>query len=587
MSLLGSSIVFLGAAVIAVPVFKKLKLGAILGYLVAGAAIGPFLLNLVNDPGTIMHVAEIGVVLLLFLIGIELEPEKLLRLRNAVVVTGGGQLVITALVIGTALIAIYGDWATSLVIALAVTLSSTAFAIQLMNEHRMLKSPPGQQGFSILLMQDLAVIPILLLVDALATSSSSSDPAWYISLGAILLVLLIGKYLINPFLRLMASYGSSEVMTASALLIVLATALGMETAGLSMGMGAFVAGVLLANSSFRHQMEMEIEPFKGLLLGLFFIAIGMNLDLGLLIQQPLLILSAAIALVLVKTFIIWGLLRLGKQSSKDALHVGLMLSQGGEFAFVVMTQAAGNGLIEAALANQVTLIVGISMALTAPLVIMHSQFFSTPNCPKVYDGVREHDEPAVIIAGFGRFGQITGRILAANDIPFTALDNDAGHIEFVNKFGNKVFYGDASRLDMLKIAGIEHARIVLVALDSEDESLRVAEVVRHHYPKVRLVVRGHNRFSVQLYRQKGVSTVVRELMGSSLEAADLVLQELGFSEFESDNLVQIFERHDKQVLEKSAELDGDIGTLIEHSLHSRERLASLFQQDKEEISHSN
>lgn len=584
MSVLGSVIVFLGAAVVAVPIFKKLKLGAILGYLVAGAAIGPFLLNLVNDPGTIMHFAEIGVVLLLFLIGIELEPEKLLRLRNAVVVTGGGQLLITALVIGTALTAIYSDWATSLVIALAVTLSSTAFAIQLMNEHRMLKSPPGQQGFSILLMQDLAVIPILLLVDALATSSSSSDPAWYISLGAILLVLLVGKYLINPFLRLMASYGSSEVMTASALLIVLATALGMELAGLSMGMGAFVAGVLLANSSFRHQMEVEIEPFKGLFLGLFFIAIGMNLDLGLLIQQPLLILSAAIALVVVKTFIIWGLLRLAKQSSKDALHVGLMLSQGGEFAFVVMTHAAGNGLIEAALANQVTLIVGISMALTAPLVIMHSQFFSTPNCPKVYDDVREHDEPEVIIAGFGRFGQITGRILTANDIPFTALDNDAGHIEFVNKFGNKVFYGDAGRLDMLKLAGIEHARIMLVALDSEEEGLRVAEVVRQHYPKVRLVVRGHNRFSQQLYRQKGVSTIVRELMGSSLEAAGLVLQELGFSESESGNLVQIFERHDRQMLEKSAELDNEMGTMIEHNLHSREMLASLFQQDQEEIS---
>jgi CPA2 family monovalent cation:H+ antiporter-2 len=396
-------------------------------------------------------------------------------------------------------------------------------------------------------------------------------------------VLLVGKNLLNLFLRLIASHGSTEVMTASALLIVLATAFGMESAGLSMGMGAFVAGMLLANSSFRHQVEMEIEPFKGLLLGLFFIAIGMKLDLGLLIQQPLLILGAAIALVLIKTIVIWGLLRLGKQSSKDALHVGLMLSQGGEFAFVVMTQAAGNGLVDVALANQVALIVGVSMALTAPLVIMHSQFFSTPNCPKVYDGVKDQDEPEVIIAGFGRFGQITGRILAANDIPFTALDNNAEHIEFVKKFGNKVFYGDASRLDLLKMAGIEHAQTMLVALDKEEDSLRLVELVRHHYPQVRLVVRAHNRSSVQYYRQKGVDAIVRELIGSSLTAADLVLQELGFSDLESDQLVQVFRRHDEEVVEKSLEHNGDIGALIEQNQYNREQLAYLFQQDKEEI----
>ena len=586
MSVLGSVIVFLGAAVVAVPIFKRLKLGAILGYLVAGAMIGPSVLNLVNDPDTILHLAELGVVLLLFLIGIELEPDKLWRMRSAVLVTGGGQLLITSLLIAVGLYAFIGDWTRSAVIALAVALSSTAFAIQLMTEHRILKTPPGQQGFGILLMQDLAVIPVLLLVEALASTPSGDTPSWYVGVAAIVLVLVVGRFLVNPFLRLISAYGSSEVMTAAALLIVLATALGMQEAGLSMGMGAFIAGILLANSSFRHQMEMEIEPFKGLLLGLFFIAIGMNLDLGLLVRQPLLIAGAAIALLTIKAVIIWLLLRLNGHGHKDAWHVGLMLSQGGEFAFVIMAQAAGNGLIDPSLASQVTLIVGVSMALTAPAVILHSQFFSTNNCPRVYDEVRDEDEPAVIIAGFGRFGQITGRILAANNIPFTALDNDAEHIEFVKKFGNKVFYGDASRLDLLVTAGIEHARVMLIAMDDEEASLRLASLVRERYPNIRLVARAHNRFSALLYRQLGVQAVVRELMDSSLSAADLVLQEYGFTDVAADHMVQIFEHHDTEIMENSFESGDDMEALIDQTLYNRDKLANLFQQDKSDVSGS-
>lgn len=584
MSLMGSAIIFLGAAVVAVPVFKKLKLGAILGYLVAGALIGPSVFGLVSDPDTILHVAELGVVFLLFLIGIELEPSKLWRMRKAVVLTGGGQLGITALLITLALFSLLHSWPVALTVALAIALSSTAFAIQLMNEHRMLKSPPGQQGFGILLLQDLAVIPILVLVEALGKTPAADAPPWYFGVGAVVAVLVVGRFLLNPFLRLMSSYGSAEVMTASALLIVLATALGMEMAGLSMGMGAFIAGMLLANSSFRHQLETEIEPFKGLLLGLFFIAIGMSLDLQLLASQPLLIIGAALALVLVKTLVIWLLLKLAGQSSRDSLHVGLMLSQGGEFAFVVMTHAAGNGLIEAALANQVTLVVGVSMALTAPLVILHSQLFSSKNCPRVYDEARDQDEPEVVIAGFGRFGQMTGRILAANGIPFTALDNNAEHIEFVRKFGNKVFYGDASRLDLLKMAGIEHARVMLIALDNEEQSLRVAQLMAEHYPHVQLVVRAHNRFSVQLFRELGVRTVLRELSESSLLAADRVLREYGYSDVAAQRMVEIFRRHDEESLEKSLEFKGDMAALIDHTRHSREYLANLFEQDREEIS---
>lgn len=583
MSALGTAVVFLGAAVIAVPVFKKFKLGAILGYLVAGVIIGPSVLNLVSDANTIMHLAEFGVVLLLFLIGIELAPEKLWRMRNAVLVTGGGQLLLTALVVGGALLLLSTTFSVALVVALALALSSTAFAIQLLTEHRILKTSPGQQGFGILLMQDLAVIPILLLVDALASAQGSDAPAWYYSIVAIALVLIIGRYLLNPFLRLMSRYGSAEVMTASALLIVAATAVGMEAAGLSMGMGAFIAGILLANSTFRHQLETEIEPFKGLLLGLFFISIGMYLDLSLLAQYPGLIIGGALALVIVKTIIIWLLLRLAKQASRDGWRVGLMLSQGGEFAFVVMTQATGNGLVEPLLAGQINLIVGISMALTAPLVILHSQFFSSSNCPKVYDDTSELDEPAVIIAGFGRFGQITGRILTANGIPFTALDNNAEHIEFVKKFGNKVFYGDAARLDLLRTAGIDHAKVMLLALDDEEQSLRVAELMHEHYPRVKVVARAHNRFSVRLFHQLGVKATVRELMGSSLTAAESILQQYGFSESEAASMVHVFERHDAQTLEASLELEDDMDALIDHTLYSREELAGLFAGDRDGI----
>lgn len=582
--MLASAMIFLAAAVIAVPVFVRLKLGGILGYLVAGAVIGPSVLNLVSDPDTILHFAELGVVLLLFLIGIELAPAKLWRLRQAILVTGAGQLLLCAALIGGGIFLLLGDWVPALVIGLALGLSSTAFAIQLMNEHRMLKSPPGQRGFAILLLQDLAVIPILLLVTALAPASEGDGPAWYIGLLAIALVLLAGRYLLNPFLRLIARYGSGEIMTAAALLIVLATALGMAAAGLSMGMGAFIAGVLLANSSFRHQLEAEIEPFKGLLLGLFFIAIGMHLDLDLLAAQPLLILGAAIALVAIKTTVIWSLLRLAGQDNRDALRVGLMLSQGGEFAFVVMTQATASQLLEPALASQVTLIVGISMALTAPLVILHSQFFSTRNCPRVYDSTHEHEDPAVIIAGFGRFGQISARILAANGIAFTALDNDAEHIEFVKRFGNRVFYGNATRLDLLKIAGIEHARVLLIALDDEQQALKVAEIVHRHYPQVRLVARAHNRMSVQPFRRLGAAAVVRELMGSSLQAAEQVLLEYGVEAGAAQRMVALFERHDTETLERSLAAGGEMEQMIGEARLSREQLAALFASDREELS---
>ena len=582
MSLLGSTAIFLGATLIAVPLFKKLKLGAILGYLIAGVLIGPSVLNLVSDPYTILHFAELGVILLLFVIGLELEPQTLWRMRNQILISGGLQLSVSACLIGFICYGLMGlSLAASITIGLGLSLSSTAFAIQLMNEQRILHTPPGQQGFSVLLMQDVAVIPILLLVAALAPIQAESGPQWYVSLGAVAGVLVVGRFLINPFLRIIAKYGSSEVMTAAALFIVLVTALAMDSAGLSMGMGAFVAGILLADSSFKHQLETEIEPFKGLLLGLFFIAIGMNLDLSLLIAEPVFIIAMSCLLVALKAIVIFAILRLAKQSNTDSTRIALMLSQGGEFAFVVMTLALSNSLLDAEIAGKVNLIVGISMALTSPIVILHSLFFTTKNCPAVYDSHADESEPSVIIAGFGRFGQITGRILSANNITFTALDKDAEHIEFVKKFGNKVFFGDATRLDLLKTSGIEHAKVILIAIDNPDEVTKMAKLVIENYPDVTIIARARNRTHATELAQLSIDVIVREMFESGVQAAVGVLNAYGFSLAQAQNAAAIFSEHDAKILEKVMRENHDMSSLIETAKQGREELADLFKQDKQ------
>jgi monovalent cation:proton antiporter-2 (CPA2) family protein len=583
MSLLSSVAIFLGATLVAVPLFKKLKLGAILGYLIAGVVIGPSVFNLVSDPYTILHFAELGVVLLLFVIGLELEPATLWRMRNQIIYSGGSQLLISAAAIGLFSHFVFGlSFAASLVIGLSLALSSTAFAIQLMNEQRILQTLPGQRGFSILLMQDVAVIPILLVVTALAPVQTDSGPAWYISIGAVAGVLLVGRFLVNPLLRVVARYGSSEVMTAAALFIVLVTGLAMDKVGLSMGMGAFIAGILLADSSFKHQLETEIEPFKGLLLGLFFIAIGMNLDLQLLVNDPVFIVSMSILLVVVKATIIFSILRASKQSSTDSMRIAIMLSQGGEFAFVVMTLALSNSVLDASIAGQVNLIVGLSMALTSPAVIVYSLFFNTKNCPAVYDSYADASESRVIIAGFGRFGQITGRILAANSIPFTAMDKDAEHIEFVRQFGNKVYFGDATRLELLKKAGIENARVLLVAIDNGEEITEVVKLVQYEFPNVKIIARARNRMHAIELSKLGVSYCVCEVFDSALSASKEVLKAYGYTQGQADNMATIFSEHDTKMLERVIQENLGIPEMIRTTEQGREELQQLFEEDKQD-----
>ncbi len=571
---------FLAAAVVAVPLFRKIKLGAILGYLVAGVIIGPQMIDLISNPQSILHFSEIGVVLLLFVIGLELNPDKLWSMKRHIAVLGIGQLLLSTAIVGTFVFALVQVWSSALIVGLALALSSTAFAIQLMAEKGIMASSAGRRGFAILLLQDLAVIPILFIVGTFSETTQQAQNGWY-GLLAILFLLTLGRFVLNPFLKVVSRYGNRESMTAASLLIVVGAAYLMEMSGLSRGMGAFIAGIMLANSSFRHQLESDIEPFKGLTLGLFFIAIGMTLDLTLLVHRPFVLLGFALLLMMVKSIVIALLLKGSGIQWRQSIQTALMLSQGGEFAFVVMAQGAASGALEQSMADQVSLVVGLSMAFTSPLVSL-LEFWKKPRMissdGKALPAVS--DEPEVMLAGFGRFGQTTGRILAANNIPFIALDKDAEHIDFVKRFGNQVHYGDASRLDVLHAAGIEHVKVLLVATDNVDVTEKIVALVKQYFPKIKIIARARNRSAYWALRSAGAELVIREVFKGSLDAAASTLSLLGFSTGEALKKVDEFEGHDIRMLEHSFAYRDDLDKLIEIGRKGRSDLERLFNQDQ-------
>ena len=535
-----------------------------------------------SDPDEVLHFAEYGVILLLFVIGLELAPNKLWNMRSHIGLIGGSQLLITTLVIGGLLLLLSLSMQQSLVLGLTLALSSTAFAIQLMNEEHILASPLGRKGFGILLMQDLAVIPILVLVGVVALAGGDDSDAlpWYYGVIAIVLVLAVSRFALNRVLGIVAATNNREVMTAASLLIVISVAVLMEAVGLSMGLGAFLAGILLANSNFRHQLESDIEPFKGILLGLFFIAVGMTLNLPLLYANPLLMIAGALVLVAVKTLLIVGTLRWRKVSFRESFQLALMLSQGGEFAFVILTKATGLGLFTMELADQVTLIVGLSMALTSPLVVLqrkiwHCRSETVPDQDAYWD---DH-EPEVIIAGFGRFGQIVGRMLQARHVPFTAMDKNSDHVEFVEQFGNRLFYGDLTRLDLMKSAGVKSARILVLAVDDVKESLHIVDLAREQNPNIRIVARAIDRFHAYELHKRNVDNVIRETFASSLEAATETLEHLGYTEGQALAVTSMFRKHDEEMLLKSAEHMDDMKELQQLAQEGRLELEKLFEQD--------
>ena len=579
-SLLLNALYYLLAAVITVPLFKRLGLGSILGYLFAGIVLGPHALGIIEDPESVLHFAEYGVILLLFVIGLELAPEKLWSMRNHIVVLGGSQVLLTGLVIGFGMVMLVA-LPLAFVLGLTLALSSTALAIQLMSEERILASPLGRKGFSILLLQDLAVIPILIAVSVLAPGASgASTPAWYVTILALVGVVAFGRFGLSELLAAVARSNNREVMTAASLLIVIGVAVLMNAVGLSMGLGAFLAGIMLANSDYRHQLESDIEPFKGMLLGLFFIAIGMTLNLELLWASPLRFVVLALGLVFVKTVMITAILRWRHVSLKEGIQLGLMLSQGGEFAFVVLSQGQQAMLFDAALAEQLTLIVGLSMAFTSPLVTLYrrigrSRSVEQPDQDRHWDS----HQPEVIIAGFGRFGQIIGRLLQARHIPFTAMDKDSAHVEFVKQFGNRLFYGDLTRIDLLRSAGIKHAKILVVAVNDVAQSLAIIDHAREQNSRIKIIARAVDRFhAYELYKRK-VESVVRETFASSLEAATETLEQLGYTEGQALEVAKRFRLHDEELLERSAQYMEDMEELRNIARQGRRELELLFEED--------
>lgn len=580
-------LIFLAAAVLAVPLFQRLGLGAVLGYLVAGCVIGPQGLGLFRDTATVQHISELGIVLLLFIIGLELVPQRLWQMRRQVFGWGSAQMLLTGLALSLLFWTLDfrpgGAW----IAGFGLAMSSTAMALQLLAERNEMTSAHGRLAFAILLLQDLAVIPLLALLPlAGAAQLADSTPAAarvLMLIGALALVFIGGRYLLRPWLRRVAAARSRELFTASALLLVLGVAALMAAVGLSMALGAFLAGVLLADSEFRHELENDIEPFKGLLLGLFFMAVGMGLDLSVLRNAWFVVLGGVTGLMTIKGLVLYALGRRARLSPPAARAFALTLAQGGEFAFVLFTLAVANQALPAEKAALLSLIVGLSMAAT-PLLRLVTERWIEPLLARgeqrEFDRLPDEAGP-VIIAGFGRFSQIVARVLRLQNIPFTALDRDPTHIQFVSRFGNQVYYGDATRLDLLQTAGVARARLFVLAVSDIEASVRTAQLLRETYPDLKIFARATNREHAYRLLNLGVHYVVRETFGSSLEMAERALLELGLTDTAAADTVRVFREHDEKMVREAAAHIGDDQKLIELAHKGRAELESLFAQDKQ------
>ncbi|NRA22990.1 MAG: cation:proton antiporter [Oleispira sp.] len=581
-------VVFLATAVLVVPLFKKLKQAPILGFLAAGVILGPSGAAWVSDPDAILHFAELGVVFMLFLLGLELSPKILWQLRHSIFLLGGAQLFVSAGVIFAGLYLFNLNFHTQVFLSFALALSSTAFAVQLMTDHNQLSTPLGRDGFSVLLFQDLAVIPLLLMTAYLgshfgegagATETETHLAPWYVMVATLIGFVLAGRWGLPWLLRVVADTHVRELQTALALLLVIGSAWWMEHLGLSMGLGAFAAGVLLANSHYRHELESDIEPFKGLLLGLFFMAVGMTMPLSLLLTDSYTVIGILAFLLILKTAVLTLIAKYKGHSFRDAVLLGSLLSEGGEFAFVLLTQAQGSGLIDKPLAGAAVLAIGLSMIMTPWLYSLLCYLTLTKDGERAeYDDV-ENQKEAVVIAGFGRFGQIVGRLLSSTGIRFIALDKDASHVDVVRKFGNEVYYGDAARLDILKNAGVSNARVFVLAIDDVEASVTIASLVSSHFPNVTIVSRARNRrHAYELYAM-GVKYVYRETFHTSLEAAKRALLELGLPEGTAAEKVSRFKGYDIEQLRASIAHKDDLDKLLHIAKEGRKELETLMRND--------
>jgi monovalent cation:proton antiporter-2 (CPA2) family protein len=599
-SLLTQALVYLAAGVISVPIAKRLGLGSVLGYLLSGVLIGPFLLNLVGAPGEVRGFAEFGVVILLFLIGLEVRPALLWKMRTTIFGLGAAQLIGTAALVAGASMAFGRDWRLGAAIGLILAMSSTAIVLQSLEEKGLRQGPVGEASFGVLLFQDLAVIPLFALLPLLAPAGTMANvqddpanllagfPGWIKALAqmaAVAMVVVGGRYLTRPMFRFIAAARLREIFTASALLLVVAVAALMELVGLSPALGAFLAGVVLADSEFRRELETDIEPFRGLLLGLFFITVGAGLDLGLVWDHPLLIVGLVVGLMTLKTLAMYAAARLFRIPHSTALTTAVALAQGGEFAFVLLGFVLGAGVLDAELARLLTAVVAVSMAATPLVTAAYDRLILTRMEEREEPERLSFDEgdPDVIVAGFGRFGQIATRLMLANNFTVVLLDNSIEQIEIIRRFGWRVHYGDASRIDLLRTAGAEKAKLLLVAIDDREKASEMVEAAHQAFPQLKIFARAFDRrHAYELLKTPNV-TVERETFESALNMGRKALLKLGLSERRASRAAAIFREQDDRFFRELAPVAGEEEAYVMAARDARETTERLLRAEMQRI----
>jgi len=593
-SFLLQAVIYLAAAVISVPLAKRLGLGSVLGYLFAGVLIGPHLLGWVGDAQEELHTAEFGVAMMLFLIGLELQPRKLWQMRREIFGTGSAQLLLTAAVItGLALLLFGRSWRGAIAIGLILALSSTAIVLQSLSEKGLLKTEGGRGAFAVLLLQDMAVIPILALLPLLAggelpVAGDEGLTGWRYALAVVAVIaafIAAGRYLLGPLLRVVAGARTRELFTATALLIVLASAAAMSWLELSPALGTFLAGVMLAESEFRHELEADIQPFKGLLLGLFFLAVGATLDLALVAAQPLLLLGLVLLLVAVKFAVLFALARLTGMARGENWLFALALAQAGEFGFVLITFAVQNQVLDSDTGSLLVALIALSMALTPILLLIYEQwvmprYLRSGKAPGPEEESPRDQGSPVIIIGYGRFGQIAGRLLNACGFDTTLLERNAEQLDLVRRYGIQAYYGDASREDLLHAAGAHNAKLVILTLSDQAASLEIVAQIRKHFPHLTILARARNRMHQYALMEAGVKYIFRETVDSALSIGECALQLLGLSPLQARRAARKFKQHDQRMLETLFPYWRDESQHIAQTRIYREQLLQALREDR-------
>ncbi|MCS2151923.1 glutathione-regulated potassium-efflux system protein KefC [Scandinavium goeteborgense] len=584
------ALIYLGSAALIVPIAVRLGLGSVLGYLIAGCIIGPWGLRLVTDAEAILHFAEIGVVLMLFVIGLELDPQRLWKLRASVFGGGALQMVACGALIGGFCMLLGLQWQVAVLIGLTLALSSTAIAMQAMNERNLTVSQLGRSAFAVLLFQDIAAIPLVAMIPLLAASGASTTLAAFgLSAlkvaGALVLVILLGRYVTRPVLRFVARSGLREVFSAVALFLVFGFGLLLEEVGLSMAMGAFLAGVLLASSEYRHALESDIEPFKGLLLGLFFIGVGMSIDFGTLVTHPLRILILLAGFLIIKAATLWLIARPLGVPKAQRWWFAALLGQGSEFAFVVFGTAQMAKVLDPEWAKALTLAVALSMAATPILLVLLSRLEKAKGGDDREADEIDEEQPRVIIAGFGRFGQITGRLLLSSGVKMVILDHDPDHVDTLRKFDMKVFYGDATRVDMLESAGAARAEVLINAIDDPKANLELTALAKEHFPHLRIIARARDIDHYIQLRQAGIDAPERETFEGALKSGRMALEALGLGAYEARERADVFRRFNVRMVEEMVDMaDEDDASFAAVFKRTSAMLTDIINEDRSNMS---